>query len=186
MSDYGRFLGERFRDRDNLVWVIGGDHDPGDLRDKMRLFVAGSRERDDRHLFTAHVHPESSAVVEYAGDDWLTLNQTYSYRIVHRSLIEDYQRTPVLPFILFESTYEGEHEASELQDPSPGMVGTHMPCHRPVLRQLSALAPVTGMGSGAGDPGFSRHGTSRHIRGSGPVVEARAGYRTPLPGRGAG
>jgi hypothetical protein len=112
---YGRFLGARYRDRGNLVWVIGGDRNPGDLRPSMRAFVAGILEEDDRHLVTAHVHPDASPVEEYEGDRWLTLNQTYTYRIVHRKLLDDYQREPVRPFILFESTYEGEHDASGLQ-----------------------------------------------------------------------
>jgi len=112
---YGRFLGERYRDRENIIWVIGGDRNPGQLRGRMRAFVEGILQRDDQHLITAHVHPDSSPVEEYEGDGWLTLNQTYSYGIVHRKLIEDYERQPVRPFVLFETTYEGEHEASDLQ-----------------------------------------------------------------------
>ena len=30
--EYGRFLGRRFGDLDNLLWVMGGDRDPGDVR----------------------------------------------------------------------------------------------------------------------------------------------------------
>jgi hypothetical protein len=112
---YGRFLGRRYADRDNLVWVIGGDRNPGDLRDRLRALVAGIRAEDGGHLVTAHVHPESSPVDEYEGDDWLSLNQTYTYGIVHRRLLEDHARAPVRPFVLFESTYEGEHDATELQ-----------------------------------------------------------------------
>jgi hypothetical protein len=81
----------------------------------MRAFVEGILEADDRHLVTAHVHPEASAVEQYEGDAWLTLNQTYTYGIVHKRLLEDYARQPVRPSVLFESTYEGEHEATDLQ-----------------------------------------------------------------------
>jgi hypothetical protein len=113
--DYGRFLGERYGSRDNLIWVIGGDRNPDGLRSRMRAFVAGILDADRRHLMTAHVHPEASPVEEYEGDDWLTLNQTYTYGIVHKRLLEDYDRRPVRPFILFESTYEGEHDSTPLQ-----------------------------------------------------------------------
>ncbi len=112
---YGAYLGSRWRDVENLVWVIGGDRNPGDVLEHMRAFVAGIRSVDDRHLITAHVHPESSPVEEYEGDPWLTLNQTYSYQLVHRQLLLDDDRTPIRPFVLFESTYEGEHDASDLQ-----------------------------------------------------------------------
>ena len=43
------------------------------------------------------------------------MNFTYSYNIVHRALLADWQRQPVMPFLLIESTYEGEHNASDLQ-----------------------------------------------------------------------
>jgi hypothetical protein len=45
----------------------------------------------------------------------LDVNNTYTYGIVHRRLLADYNRRPVLPFFLIESTYEGEHNASAVQ-----------------------------------------------------------------------
>ncbi len=112
---YGRFLGRRWRDADNLVWVIGGDRNPGDVREHVLALVDGIRQEDERHLMTAHVHPDDSAVEQYGGAEWLTVNQTYTYQIVHRKLAADYRRLPVRPFVLFESTYEGEHNSSDLQ-----------------------------------------------------------------------
>lgn len=112
---YGGYLGSRWRDVENLVWVVGGDRNPGDVVEHMRAFVDGLRLADDHHLITAHVHPENSPVDQYSGDDWLTLNQTYSYGLVHARMLEDFRRTPPRPFVLFESTYEGEHNASQLQ-----------------------------------------------------------------------
>ena len=112
---YGRFVGRRWRDVDNLTWVVGGDRDPADVTEHMLAFVEGILEEDDRHLLTAHVHPDHAATEVYPDASWLTLNQTYSYQIVHRKLAADYERAPARPFVLFESTYEGEHDASELQ-----------------------------------------------------------------------
>jgi hypothetical protein len=112
---YGRYVGRRWRDVDNLTWVIGGDRNPADVIEHMRAFVAGILEEDDRHLVTAHVHPDEAGAVQYKDDAWLTLNQTYTYQIVHRRLLEDYTRVPARPFVLFESTYEGEHDAPPVQ-----------------------------------------------------------------------
>ena len=112
---WGRYVGKRYRDFDNLVWMIGGDRNPDKAREDVDAIVAGIKELDTRHVFTAHCHPENSAVDQYGKDGWLELNATYTYNIVHRMLLADYNRQPVMPFFLQESTYEGEHNASAVQ-----------------------------------------------------------------------
>jgi Protein of unknown function (DUF4038)/Putative collagen-binding domain of a collagenase len=77
--------------------------------------VEGIKEMDTRHLFTAHCHPENSAMDQYAKEGWLDVNSTYTYGIVHNKLLDDYNRKPTKPFYLIETTYEGEHNASEVQ-----------------------------------------------------------------------
>jgi hypothetical protein len=111
---WGRFVGARYRKFDNVVWLIGGDRDPGNALESINAVVAGIKQSGDRHLFTAHCHPEHSPVEQYTGG-WLDVNTTYTYQIVHSRLLADYHRTPVMPFVLIESTYEGEHNASEVQ-----------------------------------------------------------------------
>ncbi len=68
-----------------------------------------------KNLFTAHPHPEFSPIESFAGSSWLDVNVTYTYGIVHRWLIADWQRNPPWPFFLIESAYEGEHNVSPLQ-----------------------------------------------------------------------
>jgi len=75
----------------------------------------GIKEFDNRHLFTAGSDPEFSAVDRYKAGGWLDLNSTYTYGIVHKKLLADYNRTPVMPYFLLETTYEGEHNASPVQ-----------------------------------------------------------------------
>ena len=112
---FGEQVGRLFADCPNVLWVMSGDRNPGDVREHVRAIASGIAAEHPSSLFTAHVHPEAKGVEHFAGDTWLTVNQTYSYSIVHRALLEDYDRRPTLPNILFESTYEGEHNASELQ-----------------------------------------------------------------------
>jgi hypothetical protein len=81
----------------------------------MNLVALGIREFDHRHLLTAHSDPEHSALDRYAASGWLSFNTTYSYEIVHQKLFEDYNRNPAWPTILLETSYEGEHNASEVQ-----------------------------------------------------------------------
>ena len=112
---YGRYLGKRYKDFDNVIWLIGADRNPGPALEKVDLIALGIREFDKRHLFTAQCEPEHSAVDEFSGGKWLDFNTTYTYEIVHEKLLADYDRTPVMPFMLIESTYEGEHNASDVQ-----------------------------------------------------------------------
>jgi hypothetical protein len=111
---YGRFLGRRYRDFDNIIWVLGGDRDPGDVREDVDMVAYGIREFDRRHLMTAHCHSESSPIEQYPGS-WLSVSSSYAYEIVHQRLTWDYERKPVKPLFLIESIYEGEHNSSELQ-----------------------------------------------------------------------
>lgn len=115
MLEWGRFVGHRYRDFDNIVWVMGGDRDPGVDLPLVNAVAAGIREADPRHIMTAHCGPEHFIADEYGAGGWLDLNATYTYGIVHSMLAEDYRRTPKKPYILLESTYEGEHNASAVQ-----------------------------------------------------------------------
>jgi hypothetical protein len=112
---YGEYLGRRFGRFSNLMWCIGGDWHASNVRASLDAAAAGLRSTGVRGLFTAHVHPETSPVDAFVGSDWLDVNVTYTYGIVHRELLRDWGREPVWPFFLIESTYEGEHNASALQ-----------------------------------------------------------------------
>ncbi len=112
---YGRFVGERFGDLDNILWSMGGDRDPGDLRLEVDQMAEGIREDDPRHPMTAHCAPESVPADLYCASSWLDVNNTYSYGIVHGKLYAAYRRVPTMPFFLMESSYENEQTASEVQ-----------------------------------------------------------------------
>ena len=111
---WGRYVGKRYAAFDNIVWLIGGDRNPDKAREDVDAIVQGIKEFDPRHIFTAHCHPENSAIDQYK-QGWLDLNTTYTYNIVHGMLLGDYHRKPPMPFVLIESIYEGEHNASAVQ-----------------------------------------------------------------------
>ena len=93
----------------------GGDRNPALAIERLNVIALGIKESDGRHLFTAHPQPEVSAIDQFSGGGWLDVNTTYTYEIVHKKLIRDYNRKPVTPFFLMESTYENEHNATEVQ-----------------------------------------------------------------------
>lgn len=111
---YGRWVGRRYAGFANIVWTAGGDRLPGEAQECVRGVVGGIREAAPGQLWTAHPEPNVSAMDAYAFAG-LDLNAAYSYGIVHAQLHQDRQRRPAMPFVLFESTYEGEHNASPVQ-----------------------------------------------------------------------
>jgi hypothetical protein len=114
-QEYGRFLGRRYANQDNLIWMMGGDRNPGDALEHTHAVVKGIKEFDNQHLFTAHPAPEFPTKDVYGFGNWLDFNVTYTYGIVHRNLLADYNREPALPFVLIESIYEGEHNSPPVQ-----------------------------------------------------------------------
>jgi len=113
--NWGRYVGKRYRTFNNIVWIIGGDRNPDEAREVVDAVAQGIKETDERHILTAHCHPENSAMDQYRKEGWLDLNDTYTYGIVHQKLRADYGRQPVMPYVLIETTYEGEHNASAVQ-----------------------------------------------------------------------
>jgi hypothetical protein len=113
--EYGRYLGRRYNGFDNIIWVMGGDRNPESALERVDLIALGIKEHDTKHLFTAHCAPENDATDQYGGGGWLSFNTVYTYQLVHPQLVSAYRRDPAEPFILVESSYEGEHNASEVQ-----------------------------------------------------------------------
>ncbi len=111
---YGKYIAKRFKDLPNIVWMIGGDYTP-ERPDQWTVaeLATAIREEDTIHLMTAHHSPGSSAVAAFGEQPWLSINTVYSYeKDLFRPLLGEYGRKPVRPFVLLESTYEGEHDST--------------------------------------------------------------------------
>lgn len=112
LEAYGRYIGKRFADLPNIVWMVGGDYAmPPEHRWAAIDLATAIRAGGARQLFTAHGGQQSA--VDCVGEQpWLNLNNTYSYeKELFRVLRQDYARTPTRPFVLIESIYENEHNA---------------------------------------------------------------------------
>lgn len=112
---YGQYLGKRYKDFDNILWVMGGDRDPSDVQEKIDLIVFGIREFDRRHLFTAHGNSTPSTPEQFGSGGWLEVNSSYNCERVHQRVSSDYHSQPARPTFLIESCYEGEHNSSAAQ-----------------------------------------------------------------------
>jgi hypothetical protein len=113
---WGSYLGKRYKDFKNIVWLIGGDTDPTQVKEKIIQVVKGIREYDTIHLMTAHNQPESMAVTPWHGEPWLSINNVYSYdSLIYRQFKDAYDLMPEMPYFQIESAYENEHESTSQQ-----------------------------------------------------------------------
>jgi len=117
LRSYGKYVGRRFRDLPNIVWLLGGDYSPPE-NDRWTVIELATaiREQDTNHLMTVHASPEHSAVAVFGEEPWLAVDTVYSYeRTLFRPLLAEYALKPARPFVLIESTYEGEHNSTPPQ-----------------------------------------------------------------------
>lgn len=116
---YGRWIGERYRDRKNIIWVIGGDRNPRNERDVSiwRNMAEGIEEGvggGDKALITFHPQPNS---IEDAGsakwfhqDSWLDFNMFQTGHCRENNVWDRiqvaYNLSPVKPVLDGETLYE--------------------------------------------------------------------------------
>jgi hypothetical protein len=105
---YGRFLAERYRRFDNLIWILGGDADPGDKAPAIRALAAGLRAAAPQQLLTYHAASEHSSAAVFPDEAWIDINLAYSYGEVQLHVRPEFERRPARPIILGESGYEEE------------------------------------------------------------------------------
>ncbi len=110
---YGRWLGERYQDRSNIVWVVGGDRILETQRhfDVVMRMAAGLREGDGgKHLITLHPQGGMSSSYHVHDEEWLDFNMIQSghgpERDNYRLVEADYNRVPVKPTLDAEPCYE--------------------------------------------------------------------------------
>jgi hypothetical protein len=111
--EYGKFVGERFKDLSNIVWMVGGDFAlaPQD-RWAAEQLVWGLRDGGAEQLVTAH-GGQTSAVETYGDTRWLSIDTVYSYKPDLRpELRRARDGRPTRPFVLIETIYESEHDAT--------------------------------------------------------------------------
>ncbi|MGE0045442.1 MAG: DUF4038 domain-containing protein [Hyphomonadaceae bacterium] len=101
---FGRYVGERFRDQPNILWVQGADYNPPE-RWTVTAVVEGMHEANAPQLMSAHCGPETSARAFWGDADWIDVNTLYTYSPVYRGARAEYARNE--PFFLIESSYEG-------------------------------------------------------------------------------
>jgi hypothetical protein len=108
---YGRYVGRRYRNFTNILWVHSGDFNIPE-KELVNAIAEGIRELDPQALHTAH-GLQTAARDYWPDESWLQVNNVYTYGPVHIPALAQYARPEVMPFFLIESAYENEHAATE-------------------------------------------------------------------------
>ncbi|THF76750.1 DUF4038 domain-containing protein [Cohnella fermenti] len=111
---YGRWLGERYKERANILWVLGGDRPlvKQNHFEVIAAMAAGLKEGDGgRHLITFHPDGEQSSSLHVHDQPWLDFNMIQSShgladRDNYKMVAKDYALEPVKPTLDAEPCYE--------------------------------------------------------------------------------
>ncbi|MFH0759200.1 MAG: glycoside hydrolase family 140 protein [Bacteroidota bacterium] len=109
---YGNFLGERYKEAPNVVWVLGGDWPAGPQLDIWDAMAEGLQKGDGgTHLKTYHPRGQQTSSTWLHNREWLDFNmvqtghQAPSFN-VYDWITNDYMLTPAKPVVNGEPAYE--------------------------------------------------------------------------------
>jgi hypothetical protein len=111
---YGEWLGRRYKDTPNILWINGGDRDP-ETPEHFAIFralAAGLRVGDEgRHLITYHPMGGSGTTTLFPDEDWLDFHLRQSGHHARdidngAQITGDYNHRPVKPCLDAEPCYE--------------------------------------------------------------------------------
>lgn len=111
--DYGRYLGSRYKDVPNIIWMSGNDYQAWNdgISDSFVTAVAlGIRDNDPNHIHTVELDYLTSGSLD--DPNWepiIELNASYTYFPTYAQVLNDYNRVNYKPVFMVEANYEFEH-----------------------------------------------------------------------------
>ncbi len=114
-KNYGKWLGNRYKDRKNIIWVLGGDRNPRHEADVniWRAMARGIEEGigNNKAMMSFHPQPnEESSAEWFHTDEWLDFNMFQNGHCrdkpVYDYISRVYNKMPTKPVIDAEPIYE--------------------------------------------------------------------------------
>jgi hypothetical protein len=114
---YGKFLGSRYKDQKNIIWILGGDRNPRDNND-VKLWnalaegIAEGVGGYNKALMTYHPQPKENggSSTWFHNEKWLSFNMMQTGHCKdgtnYRKITYDYNLNPTKPVIDGEPLYE--------------------------------------------------------------------------------
>jgi Protein of unknown function (DUF4038)/Putative collagen-binding domain of a collagenase len=111
LQAFATFLGNRYKNKGNIIWSMGGDSSPFSwgLQTKTSDLANALLAADPNHLVTEHNARNSEGIDPWiAGGvpSWFTLNTVYTDFQTFSLSQTAWNRTPTRPFFLIEAYYE--------------------------------------------------------------------------------
>jgi hypothetical protein len=111
---YGEKLGMRYRNFQNIIWILGGDrHIENDEQKQIIIAMASgiAKTDDDNHLITFHPMGGHGSSEYFHNEEWLNFNMRQNghnpqFTGVYENTLKDYNLKPAKPVIDGEPMYE--------------------------------------------------------------------------------
>ena len=118
---YGQYLGIRYKDYPNIVWMSGNDFQTWRSNPSAVALVQevalGIKETDPNHLHTVLLdYTVSNSLDDTSWAPIISLNAAYTYHPTYAEVLQAYNLSPPVPVFLAEANYEFENNTG--MDPS--------------------------------------------------------------------
>jgi uncharacterized protein DUF4038/collagenase-like protein with putative collagen-binding domain len=113
---YGRYLGNRYKNFNNIVWLNGNDYQTNNWSNPavdtvVQAVALGIQDNDLRHIQTIELnYPTSGSLDDNSWAPIIALNASYTYYPTYAQVLFDYNRANFLPTFLVEANYEFEND----------------------------------------------------------------------------
>ena len=119
VRQWGQWVGARYKNQSNLIWLAGGDYTPADA-DKWVVDESsqGIRDAGATQLMTAHTARGETSASIWGSRSWFNIDTVYTGppNAMPPLFRTEYARTPARPIFMIEARYENE------LDWTPGMI----------------------------------------------------------------
>lgn len=117
-KQFGKWIGNRYKDQDNIIWVIGGDRNPRENSEDMRVWrsmaegIVEAVGGYENALMTYHPQPKKlgGSSTWFHQDEWLDFNMHQTGHCAnqgtYKHITHDYNLKPIKPVLDGEPLYE--------------------------------------------------------------------------------
>jgi hypothetical protein len=114
---YGQYLGNRYKNFPNLIWLTGNDYQKWSVATNDAVITSvtlGIKDKDTNHLHTIQLNYQASTSLD--DTNWapiVDLNLAYTYYPTYAEVLHAYNQSATMPVFMGEANYECETNTDE-------------------------------------------------------------------------